>query len=109
MNNKEVFIQLARLGIGHYAEGIPADCNWQEIKALAEKYDLLISGGSDFHGANKPHIDLGTGTGRMSLPYDTVLKISKKPGYDMDTHSGWDISVVPSATSPAIAKDMAIL
>lgn len=40
MNNKEVFIQLARLGIGHYAEGIPADCNWQEIKALAEKHRL---------------------------------------------------------------------
>ena len=49
----------------------------RDIKALAEKYDLLISGGSDFHGANKPHIDLGTGTGRMSLPYDTVLKIKE--------------------------------
>jgi len=27
----------------------------------AEKYDLLISCGSDFHGANKKHIQLGTG------------------------------------------------
>ncbi|MCR4888823.1 MAG: hypothetical protein K5979_06565, partial [Ruminococcus sp.] len=31
------------------------------ILELAQKYDLLISCGSDFHGANKPNIELGTG------------------------------------------------
>jgi predicted metal-dependent phosphoesterase TrpH len=30
-----------------------------EYKNLAAKYDLIITGGSDFHGANKPHIPLG--------------------------------------------------
>ncbi|HBI85040.1 MAG TPA: hypothetical protein DDX71_01950 [Ruminococcus sp.] len=36
---------------------------------LAAEFDLLSSGGSDFHGASKPHIALGRGTGRMLVPY----------------------------------------
>ncbi len=47
----------------------------RDIKALAGKYDLLISGGSDFHGENKPHIDLGCGTGRMTIPFETLEQI----------------------------------
>jgi predicted metal-dependent phosphoesterase TrpH len=47
----------------------------RDIKALAEKYELLISGGSDFHGSNKPNIELGTGTGHMCIPYDHLEKI----------------------------------
>lgn len=39
------------------------------IRALAEKYGLLISGGSDFHGSNKPDICLGTGRGSLHVPY----------------------------------------
>ncbi|MBR6593887.1 MAG: PHP domain-containing protein [Clostridia bacterium] len=34
----------------------------------AKEFGLLPSGGSDFHGANKPHISLGTGKGRLSVP-----------------------------------------
>ncbi len=30
-------------------------------KKIAEKYGLLISGGSDFHGKSKPEINIGTG------------------------------------------------
>ncbi len=44
----------------------------RDIKALADKYHLLISGGSDFHGANKPHIELGSGTGRMVVPFECL-------------------------------------
>lgn len=47
----------------------------RQIRYLAEKYDLLISGGSDFHGANKPKIDLGTGYGRLFVPYDVLAAI----------------------------------
>lgn len=35
---------------------------------LANKFHLRISGGSDFHGANKPDIDLMTGKGDLSIP-----------------------------------------
>ncbi len=47
----------------------------RQIKVLAEKYDLLISGGSDFHGANKPKIDLGTGMEKLFLPEDLLEPI----------------------------------
>lgn len=36
--------------------------------SLAEEFHLLPSGGSDFHGANKPLISLGTGKGTLSVP-----------------------------------------
>lgn len=49
----------------------------RQIKELAAKYDLLISGGSDFHGANKPKIDLGTGMGKLFLPEDLLIPIKK--------------------------------
>ncbi len=40
-----------------------------DMKLLAKKNRLLISGGSDYHGSNKPHISLGTGKGRLEVPY----------------------------------------
>lgn len=39
------------------------------LERLAEDYDLLKTGGSDFHGAIKPTISLGTGTGLLAIPY----------------------------------------
>ena len=35
---------------------------------LAKEYGLVPTGGSDFHGSNKPHIALGSGTGSLSVP-----------------------------------------
>ena len=40
----------------------------RQIRALAKKYDLLMTGGSDFHGSNKPHIRLGTGMSKLFIP-----------------------------------------
>lgn len=41
-----------------------------EMKQLARKYNLKITGGSDFHGENKPDIELGTRTGNLKIPYE---------------------------------------
>lgn len=41
----------------------------RQMKQLAAKNGLLISGGSDFHGANKPSIRLGVGRGQLRVPY----------------------------------------
>ena len=38
------------------------------VKRLASETGLKISGGSDFHGNNKPGIELGTGCGDMNIP-----------------------------------------
>lgn len=49
----------------------------RQIRSLASKYNLLVSGGSDFHGANKPGLDLGVGYGKLFVPY-TVLNDLKQ-------------------------------
>lgn len=37
------------------------------VRKLAREFGLLESGGSDFHGANKPHISLGSGCGNLCI------------------------------------------
>ena len=40
-----------------------------DMRQLARRYGLAITGGSDFHGSNKPSIDLGCGKGNLRIPY----------------------------------------
>jgi len=40
---------------------------------LAHRHDLMITGGSDFHGSAKPGISLGTGRGNLAIP-DVLLE-----------------------------------
>ena len=49
----------------------------RRIRTLAAKYGLFISGGSDFHGANKPGLDLGTGYGKLYVPLELLQNIRK--------------------------------
>lgn len=49
----------------------------RDMLRLAKKYDLLLSGGSDFHGENKPGLDLGTGYGKLFVPYEILEKIKE--------------------------------
>ncbi len=50
--------------------------------SLAEKFDLMVTGGSDFHGANKPAISLGSGRGgNLCLPYRILEQMKNgRPG-----------------------------
>lgn len=50
----------------------------RSMKKLAKKYELLISGGSDFHGTNKPRIHLGTGMGHLYIPYSVLDDIKNR-------------------------------
>ncbi len=36
---------------------------------MAHRHNLLITGGTDFHGAIKPEIKMGSGKGDLSIPY----------------------------------------
>ncbi len=49
----------------------------RQMKKLAGKYGLLISGGSDFHGAAKPGLDLATGYGKLVIPYEILERIKE--------------------------------
>lgn len=42
------------------------------VKALARQHSLLLTGGTDFHGQNKPHISLFKGQGEMCVPADIL-------------------------------------
>ncbi len=48
---------------------------------IAQQYGLLYSGGSDFHGENKPDISIGTGRGELVVPLQflQVLKTRCNP------------------------------
>lgn len=52
--------------------------NTKYLISLAKKHNLKISGGSDFHGNNKPGLDLGTGYGNLYVPYEILKKIKEK-------------------------------
>lgn len=46
-----------------------------QMRHLAKEFDLLQSGGSDYHGGNKPNIQLGVGKGHLFVPYDILKPI----------------------------------
>lgn len=50
----------------------------KQIRRLAERFHLLPSGGSDFHGDNKPDIRLGAGKGNLSIPYGLWEKLRER-------------------------------
>ena len=50
----------------------------RQMKKLAKKYGLLISGGSDFHGAAKPGLDLATGYGKLVIPYEILERFKEE-------------------------------
>lgn len=68
---KEVLVsELKEAGL----EGIEAYYNTytpveeEYVSSLAKQNALLLTGGTDFHGQNKPHISLFTGQGKMEVP-----------------------------------------
>jgi predicted metal-dependent phosphoesterase TrpH len=53
----------------------------QQLGNLARRFDLVATGGSDYHGTNKPDLAVGTGTGDLKV-LDRVLAHleSRRPG-----------------------------
>lgn len=87
-----------------YSTHTPSD--ERDMKALAKKYNLLPSGGSDFHGSNKPGLDLAVGYGKLFV-HDEILsdlqKCRKKVLFsDMDGTLLKDDSTI----SPAMLKGL---
>lgn len=55
---------------GYYTDYTP-DMQ-QRYQAMAQELGLVISGGTDYHGANKPHISIGKGRGNLAIPYSVL-------------------------------------
>jgi predicted metal-dependent phosphoesterase TrpH len=73
---------LAKLGLQgmecHYRNHTETDT--AKFLGLARKYKLIPTGGSDFHGSNRPRIRLGTGEGNLHVPgecWDDLVEVIK--------------------------------
>lgn len=54
------------------------------LKKLASDFDLFYTGGSDFHGESKPHIDLGTGCNNLAIPREILNSFPQWEKYQKD-------------------------
>lgn len=77
----EAFVKhLADAGLtgieGYYTDYTPEMA--ETYRNLAKKYNLKISGGTDFHGSFKPHISIGRGLGEMTIPYSVLEEMKKR-------------------------------
>lgn len=59
-----------------YSEFSPVQT--EQAIAAAQEFDMLQSGGSDFHGDNKPHISLGIGVRNLQVPADFAEKLKER-------------------------------
>jgi len=48
------------------------------LMKIADKLEFIISGGTDFHGENKPSIKLGVGYGNMAIPYEVLQEMKQR-------------------------------
>ena len=49
-----------------------------EAFAIAAEFGILPSGGSDYHGVNKPDIALGSGRGNLQIPYAWLKELKTR-------------------------------
>ncbi len=78
----EVIADLAQKGL----DGM--ECHYSEHSkeftdvclAIARKYGLIVTGGSDYHGRAKPYIKLGRGKGGLRVPCSCVDAIKRRAG-----------------------------
>lgn len=63
-------------GVEVYYPEHPPDMTTFYIE-LAQRYGLLKTGGTDFHGSLKPDIQMGSGRGDFFVPYDIYEKLAR--------------------------------
>lgn len=63
---------------GYYTDYTPE--MQAKYQNMAKELGLIISGGTDFHAAMKPHISIGTGLGNMKIPYSVLENMKKAAG-----------------------------
>ena len=76
---KALIQNLMAMGLAGLEVYYPAHSTEQTawLESLATHFDLLMTGGTDFHGAINPDIQLGSGAGNFSVPYELYLHIQR--------------------------------
>lgn len=59
----------------YYVNNTPAQTD--SLLKLAAKHELLVTGGSDFHGTFKDGIEVGIGRGNLCIPYELLEGLKK--------------------------------
>lgn len=84
LNNEEIekevkfLISVGLDGLERYYPSFK-EADYKFLDYLIEKYNLMISGGTDYHGKNRPEIKLGRGKdNNLFVPYDVYKKIIRK-------------------------------
>ncbi len=77
---KEFLLELKSYGLcgveGYYTDYTPE--MQEKYQNMAKELGLLISGGTDFHAAMKPHISIGTGLGNLKIPYSLLEEMKAR-------------------------------
>lgn len=73
----EKLIRSGLMGIEvYYSTHTQEQCDY--LQSIADEYHLMPSGGSDFHGSNKPDIELGSGKNNLHIPYSILEGLRKR-------------------------------
>lgn len=73
--------QLVKLFVTFNLDGIEAYNNGASLEEidwtirLARKYNLIVTGGSDYHGTKGSDVEIGCGFGRLKIPFSCVEEI----------------------------------
>lgn len=88
---ENVVRQLMELGLdgleAYYSEHSPSQT--ANCLALADKLDLAVSGGSDFHGAPKARISLARGRGDLDIPYAVLERLKERRAKQGLSSAAW--------------------
>jgi predicted metal-dependent phosphoesterase TrpH len=57
----------------HYSEHTPDLIAY--YTEIANRHDLLMTGGTDFHGSIKPEVQMGSGRGNLLIPYELYERL----------------------------------
>lgn len=68
----------------YYSNHTPEDT--EDYCSMAGKLDLIVTGGSDFHGSYKTNIQMGSGKGNLQVPYRVFERIIEHLGHKSPTH-----------------------
>lgn len=76
---REKILELRTMGLDGfevYYSGMPQEYT-SELLKLAMEYNFVISGGSDYHGANKEDIKMGSGRGDLHISDEVYYQLLK--------------------------------
>jgi predicted metal-dependent phosphoesterase TrpH len=73
------FKKMGGLGVEAYAP-VHYKSFTNRLLEVANRYDMLVTGGTDFHGEAKPHLQPGSGDGNFLVPDDLAVALLQALG-----------------------------